>query len=97
MLTLRPFLTRPADESSNRDFAEATLPLGLYWSRPGSAFALSDRRQRARCYEAVLREGMPDDILRFIDGALLVDLWTELFLPREVRAAWQPLIGEVGG
>jgi len=26
------------------------------------------------------------------DGALLVDLWDELVLPREVRAAWQPVI-----
>ncbi len=65
-------------------FADVTLPLSLNWSRPGSVFALSDRRQRARCYEVVVREGMPADILRFVDGALLVDLWTELVLPREV-------------
>jgi transcriptional regulator with XRE-family HTH domain len=76
-------------------FAEVTLPLGLNWSRPGSAFALIDRRQRARCYEVVLREGMPADMLRFIDGALLVDIWPDLVLPLEVRDAWQSLIDEV--
>jgi transcriptional regulator with XRE-family HTH domain len=73
-------------------FAIVTLPLGLNWSRPGATFDLSDRRQRARCYEVTLREGIANDLLRYVDGALLVDLWGELVLPREVRAAWQPVI-----
>jgi hypothetical protein len=59
-------------------FAEVTLPLELNSSRPGATFRLSDRRQRARCYEVVLREGMPTDTLRYVDGALLVDLWPEV-------------------
>ena len=73
-------------------FATVTLPLGLNWSRPGATFDLSDRRQRARCYEVALREGMEDDLLRYVDGALLIDLWGELVLPREVRAAWQQVV-----
>lgn len=48
---------------------------------------LSDRGQRARVYEVVLREGTPDDMRSFIDGALLVDLWDELVLPRRLRSA----------
>jgi hypothetical protein len=40
----------------------------------------------------VLREGRPDDIERFVDGALLVDLWGDLVLPAEIRAAWQQVI-----
>lgn len=76
-------------------FAEVTLPLGLNWSRPGAVFRLSDRRQRARCYEVVLREGAPADLLRYVDGALLADLWPDLVLPRDVLAAWQPLIDSV--
>lgn len=75
-------------------FATVTLSLGLNWSRPGATFNLSDRRQRARCYEVTLREGMADDLLRYVDGTLLVDLWAELVLPREVRAAWQQVIDE---
>jgi transcriptional regulator with XRE-family HTH domain len=73
-------------------FATVTLPLGLNWSRAGATFDLSDRRQRARCYEVALREGTANDLLRYVDGALLVDLWDELVLPREIRAAWQPAI-----
>jgi len=73
------------------------LPAALHWSRPGTTYRLSDRRERARCYEVVLREGMPPDILSIIDGALLADLWPELVLPRDLRSEWQPLIDQVIG
>lgn len=73
-------------------FADVKLPLSLNWSRPGAVFRLSDRRQRARCYEAALREGMPTEIAALIDGALLVDLWPDLVLPIDLRAAWQPVL-----
>jgi transcriptional regulator with XRE-family HTH domain len=65
------------------------LPLALNWSQPGTRFQLHDRTERARCYEIVLREGMPADIVQFVDGALLIDLWDELVLPSDLRAAWQ--------
>src|SRR5438093_1761114 len=57
------------------------MPLHLEWSRPGRIVALADRRQRARAYEVVLREGRPVDIESIVDGPLLVDLWDELALP----------------
>jgi hypothetical protein len=53
---------------------------------------LSSRTDRARLYEVVLQEGRPDDILAYIDGALLVDLWDDLVLPRAVRSAWTPVV-----
>jgi len=73
-------------------FVMVTLPLNLNWTKPGKKYDLGDRRQRGRCYEVVLREGMADDLLRYVDGALLVDLWDDLVLPRDLREAWQPLI-----
>ena len=73
-------------------FADVTLPLEVNWSHSSAVFRLSDRRERARCYEVVLREGMPGDILRYVDGALLVDLWSGLVLPQDARRLWQPLI-----
>lgn len=76
----------------SRALTDVTLPLGLNWSTPGATFRLTDRRQRARCFEIVLREGAPADLLQYVDGALLIDLWPELVLPRELRAAWQPVI-----
>lgn len=68
--------------------ARTELPLSVNWSEPGRTYDLADRRQRARCYEAVLREGMPRDIVRYVDGALLVDLWSDLVLPRQIRSEW---------
>ena len=68
------------------------LPLHLNWSDPGRVFRLSNRRERARAYEIVLREGTPADIQTYVDGVLLVAIWKELTLPRDIQRAWEPLI-----
>jgi transcriptional regulator with XRE-family HTH domain len=78
--------------SPERALATVRLPLTLNWSQPGREFALADRNDRARVYEIVLTEGGPEDILRYVDGVLLVDLWPDLVLPSTVRRAWVPLI-----
>lgn len=75
-----------------RALATVELPLHLNWTERGRRYDLGDRRQRARVYEIVLREGGPQDVLAYIDAALLVDLWSELVIPRAVRAAWQPVV-----
>ena len=73
-------------------FTRLRLPLHLNWSAPGREFDLSSRADRARVYEIVLPEGRPADILAYVDGALLLDLWDDLVLPRAVRSAWAPVI-----
>ena len=77
--------------------AAVVLPLRLNWSDPGRSFDLRDRADRARVYEIVLREGEPKDILAYVDGTLLVDLWQDLVLPREVRDLWTPLVSRAAG
>ncbi|MGI5220592.1 helix-turn-helix transcriptional regulator [Nocardia sp. CA-290969] len=72
--------------------AMVELPLHLNWSDRGRRYNLRDRRQRARVYEIVIREGGPADILAYIDGVLLVDIWNELVLPPAIRAAWERVI-----
>ncbi|MFC0546756.1 helix-turn-helix domain-containing protein [Kutzneria chonburiensis] len=72
--------------------ATVTLPLHLNWSTPGARFDLRDRPERLLCYEIVLREGKPADILTYVDGALLVDLWPEMVLPRDIRDAWDQVV-----
>ena len=69
-------------------FAQVSLPLRLSWSQPRRVFNLADRGDRPRVYEAALTEGGPDAVLQYVDGALLIDLWDDLVLPRDVRAAW---------
>lgn len=73
-------------------FARVELPLHLSWSGHSRSFELADRSDRARVYEIVLREGTAQDVLTYIDGALLVDLWPDLVLPRAVRAVWDPIV-----
>jgi len=90
-----------ADELPRLDTTDAVatveLPLHLDWSSRNRTVDLADRRRRLRAYEAILREGRPADIERYVDGALLVDAWDELLLPRLIRAAWQPVIDQARG
>jgi transcriptional regulator with XRE-family HTH domain len=79
-----------------RALAVVELPLHLNWSAPGRVFDLRLRADRARVYEIVLQEGRPADILAYVDGALLADLWDDLVLPRAVRSAWAPLVSPSG-
>lgn len=72
--------------------ATVILPRHLYWSGPSRAYKLSNRRDRARVYEIVLREGTKADLLTYVDGALVVDLWGDLVLPKGLRDAWNPLL-----
>jgi transcriptional regulator with XRE-family HTH domain len=73
-------------------FARVSLPLHLNWSNRGRVFDLASRADRARVYEVVLQEGRPVDILAYVDGALLIDLWDEMVLPPAVRSAWAPIV-----
>lgn len=70
------------------------LPIHINWSQINREFDLSLRKDRERVYEQVLQEGTPRDIESTIDGLFLLDLWSELVLPKYVRAAWQPLIDD---
>ena len=78
----------PVDQA----LATVVLPLHLNWSTTGQQFDLRNRRQRLHCYEILLREGDGRDIMTYVDGALLSDLWTEMYLPQEIRSAWTALI-----
>jgi transcriptional regulator with XRE-family HTH domain len=57
-----------------------------------SEWDLRDRTDRRRLYENLLTEGDQHMIMRWVDGALLVDIWTELVLPEQIRAAWKPAV-----
>lgn len=75
-----------------RALARFDLGAHLWWSGPPRSFDLAVREARLRAYEIVLREGAPADIEQVVDGVLLCEAWTDLALPRELRAAWNPLI-----
>ena len=65
------------------------LPLHLDSSAPAS-YDFADPHQRALAYRVVLVEaGSEDDLTTWLDGAVLVEAWPELYLPRPVRRAWE--------
>jgi transcriptional regulator with XRE-family HTH domain len=92
-----PVPDRLPDRPTRDALRRLELPLHLEWSRSNRTVDLADRRQRAQAYEVALRKGRPSDIESIVDGALLVDLWDDLVLPRRLRDAWQPLIDDVRG
>jgi hypothetical protein len=66
------------------------LPLRLFWSLPDHQFDLDDPDTRRWYYETVLREASRrDDLTAYLDGATLIRLWPELYLPKGVRRAWE--------
>ena len=79
-------------------FSKVQFPDGPA-SRETGEFIMRDwdlavREERRRVYGYLLREGVPVWTYRWVDGALLVDLWPELGLPDRLREAWQPLIDQ---
>jgi hypothetical protein len=72
-------------------FAKVVMPDLLKRTRQG-LWDLGDRTDRRRLYEMLLVLGAPEQIMRWVEGALLVDLWRELELPTPVRAAWASVV-----
>jgi hypothetical protein len=71
---------------------QVRLPLHVHWSSAQQVWDLSDRAQRMLAYQLLLAEGEPSDISSYVDGTLLIDLWADMYLPADIRAAWQPLV-----
>jgi hypothetical protein len=65
------------------------LPLRLFWC-PDRTFDLDTPGMLDWMYQTVLREATrPEDLTTFLDGDTLIARWPELFLPRDVRTAWE--------
>jgi hypothetical protein len=67
------------------------LPLPLFWSLPPDfEFDLSNPNRLRWLYENVLREASTQEHLTtYLNGPILVAVWPQLHLPRDVRRAWE--------
>ena len=86
---------RALDELDGPLVGSVGLPIRLFWSGPRPRevrWNLGDPRRRRDLYEIVLVEGTLDDVRALVNGAALVELWDEMYLPPWTRAAWRPLI-----
>ncbi|GAB2798139.1 hypothetical protein GCM10027073_32800 [Streptomyces chlorus] len=66
------------------------LPLHMAWSGMTS-YDLGKPRRRMGLYRTVLHEGLRDDLPRYLDQDLLLQLWPVLrtLIGRTVRAVWE--------
>jgi len=86
---------RELSELRGRLRGVVALPARLFWSGPdprGVRWDLSDPVRRRDLYEITLVEGTLDDVRELVNGAELLRVWEQMYLPPWVRAAWQPLI-----
>ncbi len=72
-------------------FATLYFP-DLIHSTEQSNWNLRTRDARRRAYELLIRRGLPQQMIRWLDGGFLIDLWDELDLPDPVREAWAPAV-----
>ncbi|WP_085066372.1 hypothetical protein [Catenuloplanes japonicus] len=72
-----------------------TLPIHLDWS--GSPeYDLNDSARMVDYYRTVLIEATkPSDLDDYLDRAVLVELWPSLWLPPELRTAWEQRFPEL--
>jgi len=73
-----------------------TLPLHVWWSEPARTFDLSVAEDLRRAYGLILAEGTETDVREFINPELLMEVWDELLLPVNVRAAWEEAFAASG-
>lgn len=72
-------------------FATIRMPDLIHDSEKNS-WSMRDRDERRGVYEQLIRRGLPQQMIRWVDGGLLLDLWDTLDLPDPVRKAWAPAI-----
>jgi hypothetical protein len=71
-------------------FGVVELPVTLFWSRPDRTFDLGDRYRAIDMYLAVLDAARgPDDLVAYLNGDLLIELWPDLHLTRAKRRLWE--------
>lgn len=71
------------------------LPITIDWG-PRRRYDLGTDTDRRIVYERVLREaGDAEEVGRYVNGAVLVEVWPRLFLPSRVRQRWEERFPEL--
>lgn len=83
-------LPESLDELQGPTHGVVELPLHMAWSGMTS-YDMSKPRQRMGLYRTVLHEGLRDDLPRYLNQDLLLQLWPVLrkLVGRTVRAVWE--------
>ncbi|MFE2941752.1 hypothetical protein ACFXKG_22260 [Streptomyces sp. NPDC059255] len=83
-------LPESLDELHGPTLGVVELPLHMAWSGMAS-YDLGKPRQRMGLYRTVLHEGLRDDLPRYLNKDLLLQLWPVLrkLVGRTVRTVWE--------
>lgn len=90
-------LPESLDELQGPTHGVVDLPLHMAWSGMTS-YDLGKPRQRMGLYRTVLHEGLHDDLPRYLNQDLLLQLWPVLrtLVGRSVRAVWEDAFPQLG-
>ena len=84
------------DELKGPTDGAVRLPRHIDWG-PAYVYDLAEESDLLLMYERVIREAQSTfDLRAYLNGSTLRRLWSDLFLPLPVRAAWQALFPELG-
>ena len=71
------------------------LPITIDWG-PKRVYDMGREAERRIVYERVLREAATtDEVARYVNGAVLVTVWSRLFLPQRIREVWEQRFPEL--
>lgn len=86
----RPYLLPEAlEELTGPATGVILLPLHIDWSER-IALHMDDPAERRLMYQRVIREAArADDLRRYLNAAILRDIWHTLYLPPQVRHLWE--------
>jgi len=71
--------------------APARLPEGVD-DKGRTRYNLTERSDRRDYYRFILRRSLLDEVREHADAALVADVWSELNLPPQLKAAWGPAL-----
>ena len=87
----RPYAEPPArlSDLAGPDTGVVCVPVTIDWG-PARTYDLDVDRDRRILYERVLREAATTaEICDWVNGAALVQVWKQLWLPERLRRRWE--------
>lgn len=95
---LKPYAFPDAlDDLHGPDTGTIELPITILWSPGSKRISLDKPSGRRRAYRAILSEGCIEDICRFVNRDILINLWPDLALPVQVAKGWEARFPELRG
>jgi hypothetical protein len=93
----RPYPDPPArlDDLTGPTAGRIELPLSIYWG-PERTYDMGSDADRRVVYETVLREAADAaEVSRYVNGAVLVQVWSRLWLPQQIQQRWETRFTEL--